>query len=651
MASTTTEWILKLVDKITGPMKAATEAAQTMTEKVDETTEAVEQLGRKSEEQSSRLEKFGKGMFFMNEIKDGVDQVADAFMGAIQPGIDFEYAMAQVQAISGITKDQLQIVSDKGRQLAKTFGIDAAEGARVFSNILSQLGPDLAKYPDAIDSMARNSFTLSKTMDGDVKSAVSALTGSFNAFIGEVTDADSAAKLMEMQMNLIAKSAQVGAAEVPDLVESLKDIGPSAKNLGVSFAETNAIFQVLGQNQIKASQAGNALRNAMLILTSPTGTAAKTLESLGVNLDKMADKTIPFADRLKELVPVINNTKAMRDMFGLENAVAGQILVGSIDKIKEWTKEVQGSNSATEQAAIIMDTTAEKLKRTQAWVDDLKISFFNLVEPLAPFMKMLGMVTSGIVTLGMTIFSIGQISSLAWGAAWTKMATIVKVAASAISTAITSIPIIGWIALAISALIGLGAYFYNTSATVRGFFWGVWEVIKSFVQGVGKTFMALLKLIGMVMNPANWFKPGKIQGEFKNFTTYVGEIGKNIGSAYQRGLQAGIEDYKKSHPEKEKKGKEGSPLNISAETLNSPLKIAPNGGNTNNTNNNSGTKGTGGSVGLGGTGGSGSVRNITMNVTMNNSFSISGESDYRKISGRLKQELIAILTDVNPAIS
>lgn len=651
MASTTTEWILKLVDKITGPMKAATEAAQTMTEKVDETTEAVEQLGRKSEEQSSRLEKFGKGMFFMNEIKDGVDQVTDAFMGAIQPGIDFEYAMAQVQAISGITKDQLQIVSDKGRQLAKTFGIDAAEGARVFSNILSQLGPDLAKYPDAIDSMARNSFTLSKTMDGDVKSAVSALTGSFNAFIGEVTDADSAAKLMEMQMNLIAKSAQVGAAEVPDLVESLKDIGPSAKNLGVSFAETNAIFQVLGQNQIKASQAGNALRNAMLILTSPTGTAAKTLESLGVNLDKMADKTIPFADRLKELVPVINNTKAMRDMFGLENAVAGQILVGSIDKIKEWTKEVQGSNSATEQAAIIMDTTAEKLKRTQAWVDDLKISFFNLVEPLAPFMKMLGMVTSGIVTLGMTIFSIGQISSLAWGAAWTKMATIVKVAAAGIRTAIASIPIIGWIAIIISALIGLGVYFYNTSATIRGFFWGVGEVIKRFVVGAIKLFGALFEFVVMVLNPSNWFKPGKIQGAFSNLVNYAKDIGKSIGNGYQEGMQAGIEDYKKSHPEKEKKGEEGSPLNISAETLNSPLKIAPNGGNTNNTNNNSGTKGTGGSVGLGGSGGSGSVRNITMNVTMNNSFSISGESDYRKISGRLKQELIAILTDVNPAIS
>ena len=651
MASTTTEWILKLVDKITGPMKAATEAAQTMTEKVDETTEAVEQLGRESEEQSSRLEKFGKGMFFMNEIKDGVDQVADAFMGAIQPGIDFEYAMAQVQAISGISGEQLDTVSDKARKLAKDFGVDAANGAGVFTNILSQLGPEMAKFPDVLNSMGQNAFTLSKTMDGDVNGAISALTASFNSFTPPVNDAIESARVMQEQMNIIAKSAQVGAAEVPDLVMSLKNIGPSAKNAGVSFAETNALLQVLGQNQVKAAEAGTALRNVMLILSAPSSDAAKALKEAGVDIEKMGDKSIPLAERLETLLPVMNDTALMSKLFGRENIVAGQILTGNIDKIKDWTQEVQGSNSATEQAAIIMDTTAEKLKRTQAWVDDLKISFFNLVEPLAPFMKMLGMVTSGIVTLGMTIFSIGQISSLAWGAAWTKMATIVKVAAAGIRTAIASIPIIGWIAIIISALIGLGVYFYNTSATVRGFFWGVGEVIKRFVVGAIKLFGALFEFVVMVLNPSNWFKPGKIQGAFSNLVNYAKDIGKSIGSGYQEGMQAGIEDYKKSHPEKEKKGEEGSPLNISAETLNSPLKIAPNGGNTNNTNNNSGTKGTGGSVGLGGSGGSGSVRNITMNVTMNNSFSISGESDYRKISGRLKQELIAILTDVNPAIS
>ena len=643
MASTTTQWILELVDKITGPMRTATESAQRMTETVDNTTESVEELGKKAQQSGGMLEKFGKGMFFMNEIKEGVDQVTDSFMNAIQPGIDFQYSMAQVEAISGITGEQLQLVSDKGRQLAKDFGVNASEGTRIFSVVLSKLGPYLAEFPDALDSIARNALTLSKTMDGDVNGAAMALTTSFNAFVTETMDAESASALINEQMNIIAKSAQVGAAEVTDLVSSLENVGPGAKNAGVSFAETAAAIQVLAQRGVYASEAGNALRDMFAILAKPTPGAIKELQAAGVNIDMLSDKTLSFSQRMQALSPIIGNDQALIELFGRENIRAGQIFLENAGKIEQWTEEVQGSNSATEQAGIIMDTTAEKLKRTQAWVDDLKISFFNLVEPLAPLMKIFGMVSSGIVTLGMTIFSFTQITSLAWGAAWAKMVTVVSVAAKAITAAIASIPIIGWIAIIVSALIGLGVYLYNTSAKVRGFFWGIWEVIKAFVSGAGKTFMALLKLIGMVLNPSNWFRKGVIQSEFKAFADTVTDIGKNIGSAYQKGMEAGMADYEKKNPKAEKEKK------TELQSLNQKTEIQT-GKNTEiipgvNTGNNQK------SLGLGGSGGGGGAKNITMNVTMNNTFTVNGETDYNKISQRFKQELIAIMTDVSPAIS
>lgn len=641
MASTTTQWILEFVDKITGPVRTATESAQRMTDTVDNTTDAVENLGNQAQQQSTKLEKFGKGMFFLNEIKEGVDNITDSFTSAIQPGVNFQYAMAQVQAISGITIDELELVSDKGRQLAKTFGADAAQGAGVFSNILSQLGPEMAKFPDVLDSMAKNAFTLSKTMDGDVNGAVSALTASFNSFKPPIDDAVESSRLMEKQMNIIAKSAQVGAAEVPDLVQSLKNIGPSAKNAGVSFAETNALLQVLGQNQVKAAEAGTALRNVMLILSAPSNDAAKALRMAGVNVEKMMDQTIPLAERLETLQPIMNDTAIMSRLFGRENIVAGQILTGNIDTIKAWTEEVQGSNSATEQAAIIMDTTAEKTKRLQAWVDDLKISFFNVVEPLTPFINIVSMATSGIITLGMTIFSFTQIASLNWAAGWAKMVGVVRISATAITATISSIPIIGWIAAAATALVGLGVYFYNTSEKVRGFFWGVWEVIKRFTVGAAKVFWELLKVFGTVTNPANWFQPGKVKDVFRSLVDTAVDMGKSVGSGFREGMQAGMEDYRKNHPKDEKQKTAKTSLEVlNAKTDNKTGIINPN---------TAGYDGGSKSVGLGGSGGGG-VKNITMNVTMNNSFSISSDSDYRKISQRIKQELIAIMTDASPAI-
>lgn len=634
MASTTTQWILELVDKITGPLRSATESAQKMTDTVEQTTDEVEQLGQQANETASTLEKFGKGMFFMNEIKDGVDGITDAFDNAIQPGVQFQYAMSQVQAISGIAGDKFDLVEQKARDLAKTFGVDASDAAGVFSTLLSQLGPQIAEYPDAIESMARSSLTLSKTMDGDVAGAVRALTTSFNAFEGEATDVDSAAKLMNMQMNLIAKSAQVGAAEVVDISESLKNIGLAASNLGVSFAETNALFQVLGQNQIKAAEAGTALRNAMLILSAPTSDAAKALQALGVDMSVMSDKSIPFADRLKELVPVMNNTEVMARLFGRENVVAGQILVGNTEKIKQWTEEVQGSNSAVDQANIIMNTTAERMKRMDAFINDLKISFFEFVEPFAPILKVLGVLTGTIVTLGMVAFSVTNIMQLGI----TKTAITWAASCKLITRSIYGIPIIGWVL----AVIGAIATLYNSWEGFRVYFMGFVNSVKELFVQLVKIVVSAVKAIVKSINPANWFDDSfKFSDVWEQFAKEAKAGGEKIAMAWNEGKAKGQESWNRSR---------GITTDLPQMNKQTSISFAPKTTDGNNLSSGSTSTGGNGTIGLGGSGKSGGARNITMNVTMNNTFTVSGDSDYRKISDRIKRELIAVLSDVTPAI-
>lgn len=634
MASTTTQWILELVDKITGPLRSATESAQKMTDTVEQTTDEVEQLGQQANETASILEKFGKGMFFMNEIKDGVDGITDAFDNAIQPGVQFQYAMSQVQAISGIAGDKFDLVQQKARDLAKTFGVDASDAAGVFSTLLSQLGPQIAEYPDAIESMARSSLTLSKTMDGDVAGAVRALTTSFNAFEGEATDVDSAAKLMNMQMNLIAKSAQVGAAEVVDISESLKNIGPAASNLGVSFAETNALFQVLGQNQIKAAEAGTALRNSMLILSAPTSDAAKALQALGVDMSVMSDKSIPFADRLKELVPVMNNTEVMARLFGRENVVAGQILVGNTEKIKQWTEEVQGSNSAVDQANIIMNTTAERMKRMDAFINDLKISFFEFVEPFAPIIKVLGVVTGAIVTLGMVAFSVTNIMQLGI----TKTAITWAASCKLITRSIYGIPIIGWVL----AVVGAIALLYNSWEGFRVYFMGFVNSVKELFVQLVKIVVSAVKAIVKSINPANWFDDSfKFSDVWEQFAKEAKAGGEKIAMAWNEGKAKGQESWNRSR---------GITTDLPQMNKQTSISFSPKTADGNNLSSGSTSTGGNGTIGLGGSGKSGGARNITMNVTMNNTFTVSGDSDYRKISDRIKRELIAVLSDVTPAI-
>ena len=62
-----------------------------------------------------------------------------------------------------------------------------------------------------------------------------------------------------------------------------------------------------------------------------------------------------------------------------------------------------------------------------------------------------------------------------------------------------------------------------------------------------------------------------------------------------------------------------------------------------------GASGNGKNADLGG-GGGGNVRNITMNVTFNNNFQVTGGGKVREIADTVKREILAVLTDAVPAI-
>ena len=104
-------------------------------------------------------------------------------------------------------------------------------------------------------------------------------------------------------------------------------------------------------------------------------------------------------------------------------------LIEGVDQIDTWTEAIQGSTSAVDMANKQMDTYAEKQKRMQAFIDDLKISFFEFVEPIAPAIEVVGIFVGALVTLGTVAWSISQIMSLGitkiagvWVASMAKMA-------------------------------------------------------------------------------------------------------------------------------------------------------------------------------------------------------------------------------------
>lgn len=449
-----TQWILELVDRITSPLHAATDAAEEATRVIDDTEEVVDRLGETSGKAAGKLEGLGKGMFFLNQLKEGVDNIRDSFNDAIEPGIRFETAVAEMSGITNMEGKELDALADKARNTAKVFGVDAANAMGVYKDLLSKITPELKKAPDALEIMSNNVMTLSKTMQNDVPGASAAMSTAMNQYKVSLDDPMKAAQTMTDYMNIMAAGTVEGSAEIKEVAEALKQTGSVAKTFGVDFAETNAVIQLLDKSGKKGSEGGIALRNTIVKLQAPTTDAIKQLKAAGVSIETMQNQSLSLTDRLRALTPVMHDATIMSALFGGENLASAMALIDGVDQIDTWTEAIQGSTSAVDMAGKQMDTYAEKQKRMQAFIDDLKISFFEFVEPIAPVLEVLGVLVGALVTLGTVAWSVGQImtlvsikSSIAWLAGMAKMVVSTVTSSALISTAIYSIPIIGWIAL------------------------------------------------------------------------------------------------------------------------------------------------------------------------------------------------------------
>lgn len=360
MSAAATLWILKLKDEITAPLKG-----------IDGTSRA--------------------SAMNVLAVAESVRRLQDEFNKFIVPGVKFENSLADVEAITGVTGEALEKLGVKARKSAKEFGGEASGSLENYKVILSRLGPELAQNQEALDNMNRYALTLSKTMGNDVNGAIDALTTSMLQFRTDLSDPIAAAAEMEKMMNIIAAGAQYGSAEVPAISAAIQNAGVAASQANVSFSETNAALQELARGGKEGAEGGIALRNVLGKMAGADVIPKEALEKLqryGVDMKVVSDTTLPFTTRLRELAKAQADGTALAQVFGVENAAAAAILVRSVDAQDELRSKIENTSTAYEMAGVKMDTYSEKMKRMRAWVDDFKISIFNITKEFAPYINM-----------------------------------------------------------------------------------------------------------------------------------------------------------------------------------------------------------------------------------------------------------------------
>lgn len=663
--------------------------------KMNAMNEAVGQFSGKVESAQGWVVQLSQKLAAFELASGYVERLASTFEGLAASGVTLDSQMHDLSAVAGVTGDALKEIEGYARDSAKAFGTDAGVAVEGYKLLLSQLTPELGKCPAALKSMGESIQITSKLMGGDGVAAAQVLTTAMNQYGVSLDDPIAASKTMADMMNTMAAAGQAGSAELPAIKAALEQCGMAAKATNVSFEETNAAIQVLDKAGKKGSEGGVALRNTMAILSQgrflPKDTREE-LEKAGIDVLALGDKNKTLKERLEMLKPVLNDSALFSKLFGMENANAARALVQGTDKLAEFTEAVTGTSSAEEQAAIIMDSYAEKQARINQQIEDVKISLFqatggatmwagalsSVLVPVAQLMplftglgslmtwikgiqwanmwgnirgfmyatriqvllmnrelvtgqfvsngfminitratlavvrfatvgimqglKALGAFLLSLVTTGTASTTFAGIASTAFGAF--KLAAVT--ACRAVSVAIMNIPIIGWIAAAIAALVAIGVYFWNTSAKFRAVLKGLWASFKTVFTGIGELAKQVFGAVGDLLKACFNLDSAGISKALDKLKGGFSDYGKQVGAAFNSAYDEEMAAAAKEKAKKDKKVQTPAAIPGLPVTPSVPIVTAPTAGTPNVTGGKFGNETA--------SKGADKIRNITVNI-------------------------------------
>lgn len=300
----------------------------------------------------------------------------------IKPAIDFDKQMSANQAVLELQKGSADLL--KLRNQAISEGARSAYSATQAAQAQYELAAGGFNTKQVFESLAG---TLNLAAAGQVELAEAAqiAVGTLNGF---GLQANQISRMNDVMVGTVNKSA-VG---ISDLGEAMKYAAPIAKLYGASLEQTSAMIGLLGNSNIKGSEAGTGLRSIMGRLAAPPKNAAASLQLLKINpVSKdgtMRDISDVFAE-IKLKTAELNADERIdifKDIAGEEHFSKFAVLVDNasmLDKstgktannIKILTEQLEKSSGLADKVANIqMDNLAGDIDQLKGAWESLSIA-------------------------------------------------------------------------------------------------------------------------------------------------------------------------------------------------------------------------------------------------------------------------------------
>lgn len=354
-ANKTVSILLRLIDRVTGPAKAARSALGGVEKAAQGVGRQRDALGRFSRGAGGGAAKAGRDWSALSKsafetahaiggAADTVERSGRGMVNAVKTPIstfaDFEAQMNRVSAVTfkgAGDPATMAKMSAAAREMGATTQFSASQAAEAMG-VLATGG---FRAQEQIDSLRG---TLDLAAAGKVEMAEAAEI-SVVALRGFNLEAAEAGRVADVLTNTFTSSNTA----VSDIGEALKYVAPVASAAGVEIEKVSAMVGELGNVGIRGSQAGTSIRAMLTRLQAPSDKKAKSaLSYLGINPKDKAGNLKPIESILADI------DKAMDKRFGVGKGKA---------KRAALLKAIFGEEAAAGAQALIKSAGAGDLQK------------------------------------------------------------------------------------------------------------------------------------------------------------------------------------------------------------------------------------------------------------------------------------------------
>ncbi|MDE5770664.1 MAG: phage tail tape measure protein, partial [Ruminococcus sp.] len=337
-----------------------------------ETEQELQNLQREAENSRESLVKIGKAGEGLQNIGGKISGAGEALMPvtagivglgtlAVKTGAEFDSAMSQVSAVSGATGEDLEALRSKAREMGSETKFSASEAAEAM-NYMAMAGWKTEDMLNGVEGI----MNLAAASGEELGTTSDIVTDALTALGYQAQDAGHFA-------DVLAAASSNANTNVSMMGESFQYVAPVAGSMGASAEDLAIALGLMANSGIKASQAGNSLKNGLVNLVKPTEAQVAAMSALGLAYtetvqvfddDAIAKAQEKVDKKTREYENAAIRQKDAVERYG-ESSSQAQIATNNLEGKLEELHKAQEALTVAQQG-----TTKEVLTGADAFTDE-----------------------------------------------------------------------------------------------------------------------------------------------------------------------------------------------------------------------------------------------------------------------------------------